>query len=192
MYDLTFFVNCIMLAFALAADAFSVSLANGLTERDGSFKKAALIAGVFGFFQFLMPLIGWVLVKTFVSFFTMPKFIIPLAALLVLGFLGVKMIIGGVKDEEVIEKKAVGFIPLLMQGVATSLDALSVGLTISDYGAMQAFIFSLIIGAITFLLCIIGVKLGNNFKNSLSSYANVIGGIILIVIGAEIFIRGII
>ena len=197
MYDIAFFINCILLGLALAADAFSVSVANGMAENGNSFKRAALISGTFGFFQFLMPLLGWFLVHSFVAFFSLPKFVVPLAAMVILCFLGVKMLVEAKKDSSAgaTEKEAgaaVGFGAILLQGVATSLDALSVGLTISDYEAIKALVCSLVIGAVTFAACIIGVVLGKTFKKAFSSVAGIIGGIILIIIGVEIFIRGII
>ena len=190
MFDLPFFLNCILLGVALAVDAFSVSIANGLTETERSFSRTVLISGTFGAFQFLMPLLGWVLVKTFISFFSLPKFIIPLLAMLILGFLGVKTIIDSKKGEQ--KQAAVKFVEILIQGVATSLDALSVGLTISDYDILQAIVCATIIGVETFALCIVGVTLGKGVKKGFSSVAGIVGGIILIAIGIEIFIRGII
>ena len=191
MFDFSFFFNCILLGLALAVDAFSVSIANGLSENGRSLRQTLFVSGTFGLFQFVMPLIGWVLVKTFVSFFSLPKFIIPLAAMLILGFLGIKMLVGSRKEKSD-EAVAIGTGAVLFQGVATSLDALSVGLTIADYDAIEAHVCSLVIGAVTFALCIFGVILGNKFKKTLSSFAETLGGIILIVIGIEIFIRGMI
>ena len=190
MYDAPFFLNCILLGLALAVDAFSVSIANGLTETDHTFKRTFLISGTFGFFQFIMPLAGWFLVRSFIAFFSLPKFVIPLLAMLILGFLGVKTIIDAKKNDR--PSAAVGLAALLLQGVATSLDALSVGLTISDYDTLQALVCSLIIGAETFIICAAGVTLGKKIKKGFSSVAGILGGIILIIIGIEIFIRGII
>ena len=190
MLDVPFFLNSLLLGVGLAIDAFSVSVVNGIYEPLIKKRRACLIAGVFAVFQFIMPLIGWVLVKTLITVFSALERFIPYFALLLLGFLGVKSIIAGIKNEE--EKVAVGFGALIVQGIATSIDALSVGLTIADYGVIAALIASAIIGAVTFILCFVGVIIGKNIGKVASRYANIIGGIVLIAIGIEIFIKGII
>ena len=109
-------------------------------------KRMCLIAGTFAFFQFIMPLIGWVLIKTLITFFSVLEKFIPYFALILLGFLGVKSIIAGIKNEE--EKVAVGIGALIVQGIATSIDALSVGFTIAEYTFPFALVEALIIGIV--------------------------------------------
>ena len=101
------------------------------------------------------------------------------------------MILESINNKEEDEKPTVGFIGLMVQGVATSIDALSVGFTIANYVFVKAFIESFIIGLMTTLICILGTYIGKLFGNKYSKYASIIGGIILIAIGIEIFIGGI-
>lgn len=187
-----FIITNIMLGVGLAMDAFSVSLANGLSEPKMKKTKMSLIAGVFAFFQFMMPLIGWICVHTIAQYFNAFEKLIPWIALILLLFIGGKMLIKGIKsknDNE--ESAAVGFAALLIQGVATSIDALSVGFTIAEYGLFEALVSCIIIAAVTFIICITGVILGKKFGTKFAGKATVIGGIILIVIGLEIFLTGI-
>ncbi len=174
----------------LAMDAFSVSLANGLCEPNIKPKKVSLIAGVFAVFQFLMPMLGWVCVHTVLSYFKVFEKAIPFIALGLLLFIGIKMIIDGVKPKQE-EKCGIGFTALLIQGVATSIDALSVGFTIATYTFFHAFIACLVIGFVTFIVCFIGVIIGKKFGTKISGKANIFGGTILIIIGLEIFLTGI-
>ena len=194
--DLTisFFVNSILLGVGLAMDAFSVSMANGLNEPKMKKNKIFLIAFVFGAFQTAMPLIGWVCVHTALEKFKAFEKFIPWIALILLGFIGGKMIFDGIKgDDESSESKGkLGAGALLLQGVATSIDALSVGFTIANYNLTNALISTLIIGFVTFIICVLGVFIGKKFGTKLSKSASIIGGAILIAIGLEIFITGII
>ncbi len=185
-----FAVNSILLGVGLAMDAFSVSMANGLREPRMRAGKAAAIAGTFAGFQFLMPMIGWLCVHTIATYFTAFQRCIPWIALILLGYIGGKMLLEGIRGggEDAEESGGVGRSDLLIQGVATSIDALSVGFTIAEYGALQAFACSLIIAAVTFAICIGGLKLGRTFGVKLAGRANILGGVILIGIGLEIFI----
>lgn len=185
-----FFFNNILLGIALAMDAFSVSIANGLHEKNIKTKKVFLIAGIFAFFQGLMPLIGWICVHTLLEKFQAFSKFIPWIALVLLSFLGIKMIVECIKKKED-ECAAIGFLGLLVQGIATSIDALSVGFTIAELGLPEALISVLIIAVITFIICFAGVFIGKLFGNKFSNKAELIGGIILIIIGLEIFLTNI-
>ena len=102
------------------------------------------------------------------------------------------MLIEGIKGEdEEIEKPEVGFVALMVQGVATSIDALSVGFTIAEYGFVMALVCSLIIAVVTFFICMFGLALGKKFGMKFSNKATILGGVILIFIGIEIFINGV-
>ena len=192
-WDLLFFFNSVLLGIGLAMDAFSVSLANGLNEPHMKQKKMWLIAGVFATFQAIMPLIGWICIHTIVRCFEAFEHCIPWIALILLLFIGGKMLKDGIKNKGLEEEKSkVCLIAILMQGVATSIDALSVGFTISDYGLVMAIICALIIGVVTFFICMVGIKIGKKFGTKFSNKATIFGGILLIVIGIEIFITGII
>lgn len=187
-----FFVNSAMLGVGLAMDAFSVSLANGLNEPMMKKRRMVGIAGIFAMFQTLMPLIGWICVHTILQYFKVFERFIPWIALLLLAYIGGNMIKDGVQNNnEEIEKSEVSFKGLLIQGIATSIDALSVGFTIAEYGFFMAFICVLIIGVLTFFICFMGLSLGKKFGTVFSNKATIMGGIILIVIGLEIFVTGI-
>ena len=189
-FGFIFFFNSILLGIGLAMDAFSVSLANGLNEPAMRRRKMCLIAGVFGFFQALMPMTGWICVHTIVEHFRAFEKLIPWIALILLGYIGGKMLIEGMRnrDGENEEASGVGFAALLVQGVATSIDALSVGFTIADYNLAMALTASLIIAAVTFLICLAGLKIGKTAGTRLAGRAGIVGGAILIFIGLEIFI----
>ena len=190
MWNFSFFFESILLGAALAMDAFSVSAANGLNEPTMKKGRMSLIAGTFCGFQTLMPLIGWFCVTTIASWFEAFRKFIPWIALLLLLYIGGKMLIDGIRNkDEGGEKPAVGFWALMLQGVATSIDALSVGFTISDYNWVQALVASLIIGFVTFWICIVGLMIGKKFGTILSGKASILGGVILIAIGIEIFVK---
>lgn len=191
--DLVFLFNSILFGIGLAMDAFSVSMANGLNEPDMKKSRMCLIAGTFCIYQIAMPLIGWLCVHTVASLFTSFQKFIPWIALILLLYIGGKMLIEGIRsrDSEA-EKPAVGFGELMIQGIATSIDALSVGFTISGYTFPFALIESLIIGIVTFLICIGGLIIGKKFGTKLANKASILGGVILIAIGIEIFVKGLI
>lgn len=191
-WSLLFITNSVFLGVGLAMDAFSVSLANGLNEPRMKIKKMSLIAGVFAFFQALMPMTGWFFVHTAVRYFKMFEIFIPWIALILLLFIGGEMIAEGLKNEDSeTEKPKVGLTALLIQGIATSIDALSVGFTIAEYYLNMAVVCSLIIAAVTFVICMAGLVIGKRFGTKLSNRATILGGVILIVIGLEIFITGV-
>ncbi|MBR2615142.1 MAG: manganese efflux pump [Clostridia bacterium] len=178
----------------LAMDAFSVSLADGLAEPAMKKRKAAYIALIFALFQGLMPLAGWFFVHSFVEHFRAFEPWIPWIALALLTFIGGKMLWEGLHpcaegDVCCLEKKKLRLSTLLVQGVATSIDALSVGFTISDYDLTMALVAVLLIAAVTLLICLAGVFIGNKFGTKLSDRAAVLGGVILILIGLWIFLK---
>jgi putative Mn2+ efflux pump MntP len=191
-WSVRFFVNSAMLGMGLAMDAFSVSLANGLNEPKMNKRRMTKIAGIFAGFQALMPLIGWVCVHTILQYFEVFKQFIPWIALLLLGYIGGKMLLEGIRNQdEEMEVTQLGIKELVIQGIATSIDALSVGFTIAEYGPLMALVCALIIGVLTFFICFIGIALGKKFGTVFSKWAAIFGGIILIVIGLEIFITGV-
>lgn len=219
-----FICNSILLGAALAMDAFSVSLANGLEDPGMRPGRVCGIAGVFAAFQIAMPLIGWVCIYTIAEYFDAFRAWIPWIALALLAFLGGKMLVEGIRDlkqdaalkdapnatdaenetgataegETGVTAAADGksggkltVAALLLQGVATSIDALSVGFTIADYTFPLALLSAAIIGAVTFLLCFLGVHIGKRFGTHLAGRATIVGGLILIGIGIEIFVKGV-
>ena len=186
-----FFANSALLGVGLAMDAFSVSLANGLRDPGMGRRRMALIAGTFAFFQFLMPVAGWLCVRTVASAFAAFQRAVPWIALGLLGCIGGKMLYEGSTHRESAaeEVEKLGGGTLLMQGVATSIDALSVGFTIERYGWPQALTASAIIAVVTFAICVGGLLIGRRFGTKLSDKASILGGAILVLIGVEIFIK---
>ncbi len=190
-WSILFFCNSALLGVGLAMDAFSVSMANGLHEPQMSRTKSAKVAGTFALFQAVMPMAGWICVHTIVELFSSFEQFIPWIALLLLGYIGGNMLLEGIKGEETEEAAALSAGALFVQGVATSIDALSVGFTISEYGWLMALVCSLIIAVVTFFICEAGLSIGRKFGTKLSGKASILGGVILIGIGIEIFLTGI-
>ena len=217
-WGILFFVNSILFGIGLAMDAFSVSMANGLNEPEMDRRKELLIAGAFGVFQTLMPLIGWVLVHTAMNTFQQIQKFIPWIALILLCWIGGKMIAEGVQSRK--EAQPESAVPdgtpggntaaagnpaapaaeaakpaaklslwaLFVQAVATSIDALSVGFTIAEYDFSHALVETVIIGVVTFIISYAGICIGKKFGTRLSGKASILGGVILILIGVEIFV----
>ena len=189
MFGIDFFLNSILLGVGLAMDAFSVSLANGLNEPKMKTGKLLAIAGTFAFFQALMPMLGWTCVHTVVQCFKSFEKFIPWIAFGLLGFIGGKMVVEGIKGEGDDEAEAgVGVAALLVQGVATSIDALSVGFTISEYGFVNALAAAGLIAAVTFVICAAGIVIGKKAGTHLAGKAGILGGVILVVIGTRILL----
>ena len=188
-----FVFNSVLLGVGLAMDAFSVSLANGLNEPHMKKGRMCGIAGVFAFFQALMPMLGWICIHTIVNTFQAFEKCIPWIALALLGFIGGKMLLEGIRggDDEEEGLKAVGFAGLMVQGIATSIDALSVGFTIADYDFFMALLAAIIIAAVTFVICFWGLEIGKKVGTRRAGKASIFGGVILIFIGLEIFVTGI-
>lgn len=184
-------VTSSLLGAGLAMDAAAVSMANGMNKPCMKVRKVVLIASMFGLFQGAMPFIGYLVGSVVLSKI---EWIIPWVALFLLSFIGGKMLIDGVKNkEEECESKAeLTFRVLLVQAVATSIDALSVGFTISNYSLIEAVVAVLLIALVTFIISFIAVYIGKKFGTKLGNKAVIIGGFILIAIGVEIFISGLI
>ncbi len=193
--SLVFVLNSVALGVGLAMDAFSVSLANGLHEPQMRRNRLCLIAGVYAFFQYIMPMIGWVCVHTILEAFSSFEKFIPWIALILLLYIGGKMVKEGLseradKEEKEEADRSASKADLLVQGVATSIDALSVGFTIAEYDLVLANAAAMIIGAITFVICVGGLLVGRKAGTRMSWKASVLGGCILIAIGIEIFVNG--
>ena len=187
-WNLVFFINSALLGVGLAMDAFSVSMANGLHEPGMSRSRMFGIAGVFAGFQSLMPLLGWICVHTVVQLFEGFTVLIPWIALILLCYIGGKMLLDGIRNKEEDDAGAVSRGGLVLQGVATSIDALSVGFTIAEYGPLMALVCAAIIAAVTFVICTGGLVIGRTFGTKLAGKASLLGGAILIFIGVEIFV----
>ena len=186
-----FVCNSLLLGAGLAMDAFTVSLANGLNEPKMRRCKQAGIAGMFAGFQTLMPLIGWICVHTILQYFRAFEKLIPWIALLLLCYIGGKMLLEGIRKKQPEQEQktaALGLGALVVQGIATSIDALSVGFTIADYRGALALAAAVMIGAVTFLICFAGLLIGRRAGMKLAGKATILGGLLLIGIGIEIFI----
>ena len=186
-------VDCILTSISMSVDAMTVNATNGLNEKGMRLVKMILISLSFGFFQFMMPMIGWLFVHMIVEAFTAFQKFIPWIALILLCYIGGKMLVEGIQtwnetDDDVprLRKR-----DLLIQGIATSIDALSVGFTISEYGVLESLVAALIIGAVTLIICIFGLSIGKKVGEKIGGKANVLGGLILIGIGIEIFVKGV-
>lgn len=191
-------VTAIGLGAGLAMDACAASMSNGLSEPYMKRKKSFLIAGLFGFFQILMPILGYLIITILSStlgenFSKVFGYFVPWIALILLLFLGIKTIVEGVqegKENETIESKKVKNITfeyLLLQAVATSIDALSVGIIYGNVKPLEAYLTFAIVGLVTFGICIAAVYIGKKFGTLFANKATIAGGIILIGIGLEIF-----
>lgn len=191
-------VTAIGLGAGLAMDACAASMSNGLSEPYMKRKKSFLIAGLFGFFQILMPILGYLTITLLSStlgdsFSKIFGYFVPWIALILLLFLGIKTIVEGVqegKENETIESKKVkkiSFEYLLLQAVATSIDALSVGIIYGNVKPLEAYLTFAIVGLVTFGICIVAVYIGKKFGTLFANKATIAGGIILIGIGLEIF-----
>ncbi|NLK46438.1 MAG: manganese efflux pump [Treponema sp.] len=191
--EFCFFINSVLLGFGLAMDTFSVSLANGLSEPQMKYRRMSLIAGIYATFQFVMPMLGWGCICTVVACFTIFKKFIPCVAFLLLLYVGGKMLFAGIrcKNYEQCDNKKLKFSTLIIQGFATSIDALSVGFANAEYNALMAFVSASIIAVVTFATSIVGLLAGKKVGTKLNGIAVILGGIILIGIGIEIFIKGI-
>lgn len=190
--DIAFFMNSALLGVGLAMDAFSVSMANAMAESRMRVRRMCGIAAVYAVFQAVMPMTGWAVVHAAAEKFKVFAKMTPVISLLLLGFIGGKMIVEGIKNKDGEKPETIiNFGTLLLQGVATSIDALSVGFTISEYNFTGALTASLIIATVTFIICMVGLAIGKKFGTLLANKASVFGGCILVVIGLEIFIKGI-
>ena len=138
-----------------------------------------------------MPLAGWLCVHTIAETFVLFQMLVPWIALLLLSWIGGGMLLEGIRggQEEAEKTGAIGTRDLLVQGVATSIDALSVGFAIEPYSLGQALAACLLIGLVTLVICLGGLKAGRGAGTLLASKAPLVGGVILIGIGLEIFIR---
>lgn len=186
-------------------DACAVSMTDGLNEPKMKTGKAVLIAFTFAFFQALMPMIGWICVSLIADKFAEFAKWVPYIALVLLLIIGGKMLFDGIKDTVKKNKnndgdaiqssaKPLTVAALLAQAVATSIDALSTGFTLNDIAGNNvwyALLSVAIIAAMTFGISVGAVFLGRKFGDKLGSKAEIVGGVILILIGVEIFVTGV-
>ena len=198
METLIWILTAIGLGAGLAMDACAVSMSNGLAEPKMKLGKIFTIAGFFGVFQIIMPIFGYLAVTVLSAtlgenFTRIFGYLVPWIALTLLLILGIKMIVEGIKEgkdsnkenEESVKKLTIG--GLFVQAIATSIDALSVGVIYGNVVPLEAYITFLIIGIVTFGISVAAVFIGKKFGTIFSNNATIAGGIILCAIGLEIF-----
>lgn len=178
-------LELILIAIGLGMDAFAVSICKGISMSKMNWKKAIIIGLYFGIFQALMPVIGFTLGKTFENLVTSIDHWIAFGLLLIIG---IKMLIDAFKDDNVSVNDSVNWKVMIILAIATSIDALAVGITFA-FLQVNLLLAVLIIGIITFILCVIGTKIGNNFGNKFENKAEILGGIVLILIGVKILLE---
>ncbi|WP_273419540.1 manganese efflux pump MntP family protein [Veillonella caviae] len=180
-------IEIILISIGLAMDAFGVSIGKGLTMPKGSNGKKIVLAALFGGFQFVMPLIGWAIGRQFIDIIAeFDHWII----FVLLGYLGISMIRESYNDEsdEEAENNNLGFGEMMVLSVATSLDAMAVGLTFA-FMDINVWFASGMIGIITFLISLIGIYMGRFMGQFVGRYAELIGGAVLILIGTKILMQ---
>lgn len=176
------FLSVIMLSIGVAMDAFAVSICKGVTIKETITKKSIIVGTWFGVFQGIMPLIGYFFMGAVDHYLDGIKEYVIFG---LLAYIGISMIVESFKKDEI--DSSLGFKEMLILSVATSLDALSVGMTISLL-KVNVYFSVFIISLITFLFCFIGVKIGSKFGMKYKSKAEMAGGVILIVIGLKILL----
>lgn len=185
-------IEIILLSFGLAMDAFAVSICKGLTLKKMDWKKSLIAGGYFGVFQAIMPFIGYCLIKLFKQNESISNFITKYdhwIAFILLIIIGINMIVESFAKEEV--DGNFGFKTMFVLAIATSIDALSVGITFATMElAINIYWTVLIIGGITFILSALGVFIGNVFGLKFKQPAEIVGGVVLILIGLKILLNG--
>lgn len=175
----------IFIGIGLAMDAFAVSVCKGLSMKKINWKSAMIIALYFGLFQAIMPAFGYFLGSTFSSFV---QKLDHWVAFVLLAIIGGNMIKESRDDETEKRNDKVDFKTMIVLAIATSIDALAVGVTFAFF-EVNLVIAASIIGAVTFVLSLIGVIIGNKFGDKFQNKAELAGGIILIIIGLKILLE---
>ncbi len=178
-------IEILLIGVGLAMDAFAVAICKGLSMKKLDWKKAIIIALYFGGFQALMPVIGYFLGSTFGDFVVQVDHWI---AFLLLGFIGGNMIKEAFDDELEKCNDNVDFKTMVVLAIATSIDALAVGITFALLN-VNIILSVLIIGIVTFILSMLGVKIGNKFGNKYQNKAEFVGGLVLILLGTKILLE---
>ena len=179
------FIELIILSIGLAMDAFAVAICKGLSMSKMNWKKAFIIGLYFGGFQALMPLVGYLLGINFQEKITSIDHWI---AFLLLGIIGINMIKEAISKDSEKQNDSIKFKDMLILAVATSIDALAVGITFAFLKVNILLAISLI-GIITFIISVFGVKIGNLFGDKYEKKAEFAGGIILILLGIKILLE---
>lgn len=186
-----FIISSVLLGIGLAMDAFSVSVADGLSLPEMPGRLRLMIPLTFAGFQFTMPLVGWLCVRSVAETFLSFQRAIPWIALILLSIIGVRMVTEGLRGgDEAVGDMALSPGVLITQGLATSIDALSAGFTLAKLDMTRAAAACGIVSGVTYLLSFCGLHMGRRVGSRLSGPASVLGGLILLGIGLEIFLGG--
>lgn len=185
------YLNVFITSLSMSMDASTVGAVDGVKESGMKIKKKILIAFLFGFLQFLMPLIGYFIGYSFKKYIVS---YIPYIAFSLLFLLALKSFIDFLKsrNNEEITKEKISFKEIIIQGIATSIDAFSIGFVFLNYGIKDAMITFVIIGIVTFILSFITINLGNLIASKLEKYSGLISALIFLAVGIKILIEGII
>ena len=188
-------IELFLIGVGLSMDAFAVSICKGLSVQRLRLSHMLLAGLYFGFFQALMPMIGWVCVSLVVEQFSQFAVWVPIIALVLLAIVGGKMLYDGItnKEDDQHTHRKLTFGVLMVQAVATSIDALSTGFSLVEIAGndvWSALLSAGIIAVVTFGICVASVYVGKKFGTKLGNKAQIVGGVILIAIGLEIFIKG--
>lgn len=178
-------LEVVLVAIGLAMDAFAVSVCKGLSMKKMNWKKAIIVGLYFGIFQALMPVIGYFLGTTFESLVTKIDHWIAFG---LLAIIGINMLKEAFDKDEEDRNDQVDFKTMVVLAIATSIDALAVGITFAFLN-INLLMATLIIGLITFVVCVIGVKIGNKFGDKYEKKAEIFGGVILILMGLKILLE---
>lgn len=179
-------VTIVLISIGLAMDAFAVSVCKGLSMKKLEIKKALIIGFYFGLFQGVMPAIGFLLG---VNFSSLVEAVDHWIAFILLSFIGGKMIKEALSKEQSSCDDDVSFKKMVVLAIATSIDALAVGITFAFLKSEYVLLSFLLIGIITFILSVIGVKIGNVFGDKYEKKAEFAGGLILILLGFKILLE---
>ncbi|MDE7463898.1 MAG: manganese efflux pump MntP family protein [Clostridiales bacterium] len=182
-------LNGLLFGLGLAVDAFLIALANGLNYPDIKKRKVILLSALFAAAQIIMPMLGWLCMHTISLYIPYFDEVLSWVAFAVMLWIGIKMIIDGVKKRPLEQKKtSINVGAVILQCFATSIDSLAVGFTLASYTALSAIVSSVIIAAVTFVLFILGFIVGRRCGMKFADSASVIGGIVFIGIGIEILL----
>ena len=183
-------INSLLLALGLGVDSFSISLVNGISYPNSNKKEHLKQSLIFGICQSLMPFIGYILLVYFSNRLTIIKTVSPYISLVLLSYLGIKLIMESFKTNNIEKNNAkLTTSTLILQGIATSIDAVSCSFSMINLSMFKAVIEITIIGIVTVVLSYLALSLGKEIGRKVEKYSQIIGGIILILIGIILFVK---
>ena len=175
-----------ILAVALSMDAFTVAICKGLAMQKADLSKAVIVGAYFGFFQAAMPMLGYVIGKRFASYIVAVDHWI---AFVLLAVIGINMMKSALSEEEYDEDSSLQVKNMIVLSIATSIDALAVGVAFA-FVQVNIILALCMIGVITFIISACGVRVGSFIGSKMKKYAEVAGGVLLILLGIKLLIEG--